>query len=91
MQIKSIEDIMKEQGDNVYLWKDDETLDVLIKDTGKNFIEELLNFDCLKCGGKIIDGNEVFLRDFTESVSGIQILCNNCKQKLFVHRKVRFY
>jgi len=87
MELKSPETIVKEM-DNAYLHEDNETIDIVVNDEEKTFIEELLPFPCPRCDEKVIKGNERLTRDFTEDVSGINLICSGCEQKLFIHKPV---
>ena len=87
MELKTPEEIAKEMS-NAYLHEDNETIDIIVDTEDKSFIEELLQFNCPRCTESIIKGNEKLTRQFTEHVSGIQIKCNTCEQKLFVHKPV---
>jgi hypothetical protein len=87
--MKEIETILTENKDKVYLWGDKETIDVVVDNENKSFIEELLNFKCLKCDANIVNGNEHLINNFTESVSGIKIKCANCQLKMFIHKPIK--
>ena len=88
--MKKIDEIISENKENIYLWDDKETIDIVVNDENKTFIEELLEFKCLKCDEDIIKGNEELIQEFTENVNGIQIECNSCNQKLFIHKPIKF-
>jgi len=85
--IKTTEEILNEHKDVVFLWKDKETLDVIIEDASKKFIESLINYKCLKCDNDVIAGNERLCTNFNDDVRGIEITCRTCNQKWFIHEK----
>ena len=88
--MKETEQILEENGDKIYLWEDESTLDLIVDDEEKKFIEEIVNFKCLKCETNIIIGNEEILKNITNDVNGIQITCKKCEQNWFIHKPVEF-
>jgi len=87
MELKSPEVIVDEI-DNAYLHEDNETIDIVVNDDEKTFIEELLPFTCPRCSERAIKGNEKLTKNFTEDVNGISLTCKGCSQKLFIHKPV---
>ena len=84
---KTIETILEESKD-IFLWEDNETLDVVVEDEIKSFIEILIEYKCLKCENNIVIDNEKFCRGIDENVRGIEITCKSCSQKWFIHEKL---
>ncbi len=87
MNINTIENIIKDNPTDRYLWEDKETIDITIRDD-KSFIEELLHFECPNCSIAVASVSDT--HDFTADVNGIQIECSGCGLKMFVHKHVKF-
>lgn len=87
MELKSPKEVI-EGMKNAYIHEDKETIDIIVDNEDKTFIEELVVYKCLRCETSIIRGNEKLTKIFTDTVNGIQISCNNCKQKFFIHKPI---
>lgn len=84
--MKNTETILDEVKDS-FLWEDKKTIDVIISDESKTFIEMLADYKCLKCDNNIVMGNQHLCRGMDENVKGIEITCKSCDQKWFIHEQ----
>lgn len=78
----TIEDIL-DKYDNVYVWEDGKTIDVCYDNT--SFIEILKHSKCLACEASLLNGNESYIAQISDSVKGAKLICKSCKQKYFLH------
>lgn len=88
MNINTIENIIKENPTDRYLWEDKKTIDITLHHETKSFIELLLNFECPNCGTAVATVSET--HEFTADVNGLQIECYECDLKMFLHKYVKF-
>jgi len=84
--MKTTENILEEYKD-AFLWEDNETIDITIKDDSKTFIENLIDYKCLKCETNVVIGNEKLCQGIDDNVRGIEITCKSCNQRWFIHEK----
>jgi RNase P subunit RPR2 len=86
--MKTINEIIDEHPD-VYRWKD-ETLDLCLYDKSISFISQINSSNCLRCGTSLVIGNEMRIAEISDNIRGVQLECNECATKYFLHQQVKF-
>ena len=83
--MKSITQIINEN-DNITLWEDEETIDVIFsQDDDRLIMEKVAYYNCPACEHPVIDNNENKIAQLSGSIKAINLQCKSCKLSMFLH------